>query len=56
MRAVETHHHSLDDPGLCIVCGADAYGVEPDARRYRCDHCDSNGVYGAEELMIMVAP
>jgi hypothetical protein len=23
--------------GFCTACGADAYGVEPDARRYECE-------------------
>jgi hypothetical protein len=42
----------LDDPGFCIICGADAYGVEPDARRYVCEACGERGVYGAEELAL----
>ena len=41
------------DLGFCIACGADAEGVEPDARRYRCDPCGEHKVYGAEELVIM---
>ena len=41
------------DVGFCIACGADAEGVEPDARRYRCDACGEHKVYGAEELAIM---
>lgn len=38
--------------GLCIECGDQAYGVEPDARRYRCESCGANAVYGVEELLI----
>ena len=38
------------DLGFCIYCGADRYGVEPDARRYHCESCGRKGVYGAEEL------
>ncbi len=38
--------------GFCIECGEQAYGVEPDARRYRCESCGANAVYGAEELLI----
>jgi hypothetical protein len=41
--------------GFCTACGAEAYGVEPDARRYRCDCCDAFAVYGAEELLLMYA-
>ena len=38
--------------GFCIECREQAYGVEPDARRYRCESCGANAVYGAEELLI----
>lgn len=54
LAAVERHQTTLDDPGFCVACGADADGVEPDARRYICDACGHPGVYGAEELAIMV--
>ena len=43
----------LDDIGGCTACGETAYGVEPDARRYECDHCGAKRVYGAQELMLM---
>ena len=39
--------------GFCINCGAEAYGVEPDARKYECEECGLHQVYGAEELLIM---
>jgi hypothetical protein len=43
----------LDSPGICICCGQDAEGVEPDARAYRCESCGARGpVYGAAELLI----
>lgn len=38
--------------GFCLECRAEAIGVEPDARRYRCEACDARAVYGAEELLI----
>lgn len=41
-----------DQRGYCVGCGAEATGVEPDARRYECDVCDQPMVYGAEELML----
>jgi hypothetical protein len=50
--AVERSHTSLDNPGFCIACGADADGVEPDARGYECEHCGAHKVYGAEELLM----
>lgn len=43
-----------DGAGLCIYCGNDQYGCEPDARRYPCESCGFDGVYGAEELLIHV--
>jgi len=44
---------SGDYMGFCIRCGAEAFEVEPDARKYECDICGENAVYGAEELLIM---
>ena len=38
--------------GFCVECGDRAYGVEPDARRYRCEACGAQAVFGAEELLI----
>ena len=42
-----------DNEGFCIACGEEAYGVEPDARKYECESCGKPKVYGAEELLIM---
>lgn len=42
-----------DNLGFCLACGADAFGVEPDARKYECDECGAHRVYGAEEVLIM---
>lgn len=38
--------------GFCKGCGAEAYGVEPDARNYECDECGERKVFGAEELIM----
>jgi hypothetical protein len=46
---------SDESRGFCLACGADAYGVEPDARGYECEECGASKVYGAEECLIMVA-
>jgi len=51
LAAVERHNTSLDNPGFCLACGAEAHGVEPDARRYVCESCGMRAVYGAEEVM-----
>lgn len=42
-----------DSQGFCLACGADAYGVEPDARQYECEACGSPKVYGIPELLMM---
>ena len=53
--AVQRSHQLLDNPGFCTLCGEEAEGVEPDACRYACEACGEPGVYGAEELLIMMA-
>tara|TARA_R100000306_G_C4376099_1_gene142026 strand:+ start:2724 stop:2909 length:186 start_codon:yes stop_codon:yes gene_type:complete len=39
--------------GFCLSCGDEAYGVEPDARKYECESCGDFQVHGAEEILIM---
>lgn len=46
--------NTLDNPGFCLACGAEAEGVEPDARRYECESCGEEAVYGASELLLHV--
>jgi hypothetical protein len=53
--AVERHGTSLDDPGFCLACGADAEGVEPDTRKYECEACGERAVFGAEEVLPYLA-
>jgi DnaJ-class molecular chaperone len=55
-RITETAQQAQSDtsyPGICIVCGGDTEGVEPDAEKYTCPHCGCPGVYGAEQLYFM---
>ena len=40
--------------GFCLECGAEASGVEPDARNYECESCGANRVFGAEEVLLMM--
>lgn len=56
IEAVQRHHSSLDNPGFCIECGADAEGCEPDAERYECESCGKRAVYGAEQLLLIATP
>ena len=48
MRRIET----LDNPGICLICGNEQGGCEPDARNYTCESCGAEQVYGAEELIL----
>jgi predicted RNA-binding Zn-ribbon protein involved in translation (DUF1610 family) len=38
--------------GFCTACGEEVSGVEPDARKYKCESCGKKAVYGAEELLM----
>ena len=42
-----------DNGGYCLKCKEEAYGVEPDARKYECEECGAHAVYGIEELLTM---
>ena len=53
--AVERCMTMLDDPGFCLHCGTDADGCEPDARHHKCDSCGRLTVFGAEEVLLMIA-
>lgn len=55
MSAVKRRDSSLDNPGFCVACGHEQDGCEPDAVQYECEECQRNCVYGAEELLIMMA-
>jgi hypothetical protein len=39
--------------GFCIHCGAEKECCEPDAKKYKCDECNTFNVYGSEELILM---
>jgi hypothetical protein len=54
-EAVKRAMSSLDNPGFCTACGEEAEDVTPDARRDECESCGKPAVYGAEELLIMLA-
>ena len=54
-EAVYRRMTTLDNPGLCLDCGQEADGCEPDARHYRCDSCGFRAVFGADEILLMIA-
>ncbi len=53
--AVERTMHDQENLGFCVRCGAEVDGVEPDADRYTCDVCKTPTVFGAENLLLMMA-
>lgn len=53
---IEYQSQGFDSSGLCIRCMEEVEGVEPDACGYRCEECDTWTVYGAEEVLLSVAP
>jgi hypothetical protein len=54
MSEGEYRDHRDEYNGLCIACGAVAYGdTEPDAENYKCEVCGKDRVQGIENLMIM---
>lgn len=46
---------TLDNPGFCLACHAEAEGCEPDAEQYLCESCGEPAVYGAAEILIAIA-
>ena len=51
MQAIEDDDHT----GYCTACGASQGELEPDARERICLNCGAAAVYGAEELLVMLA-
>ena len=43
-EAVERELTTLDNPGFCLACGAEADGCEPDAEQYPCESCGEPAV------------
>ena len=53
MTLAQYQEHSDNNDGFCTHCGAEQYGVEPDAKGYECDECGRCKVYGLDELLLM---
>lgn len=49
-QVTEADEHNV---GFCVACGAGRDCCEPDARRYHCDECGRDQVYGAAEIALM---
>jgi Zn finger protein HypA/HybF involved in hydrogenase expression len=44
---------SADNEGFCLACGNTQTGIEPDAKKCKCDSCGAMKVYGNESLALM---
>lgn len=51
LAAAEESMFGMGSTGFCRACGAEQEGCEPDARRYTCENCGEDEVYGAAELL-----
>ena len=56
LRLAERQMFGLEDPGICVACGEETNGVEPDARGYECEACGKRAVYGAQEILFHLIP
>ena len=52
LALAESEAYGLENPGICLSCGEEADGCEPDARGYECEGCGEKAVYGAAEIMV----
>lgn len=48
MRTART----VDNPGMCLACGSEQDGCDPDAEGDTCDECGESCVMGAEQILI----
>ena len=51
MVLAESQAFGLENPGICLACGADADGCEPDAEGYTCEECGEPQVSGAAQIL-----
>lgn len=54
-QLAEESMFGMGNAGICITCGDECEGVEPDAREYVCESCGEATVYGAEELLMSIS-
>lgn len=48
----EIDEEDIDGIGICYVCGAENYGLEPDAEAAECEHCGAEAVFGFMHFML----
>jgi len=51
--ALEILEAGEDCVGICLNCGNEQEGVEPDAEGYRCGECGQHRVAGCEQILLM---
>lgn len=49
---IEESETGLGNPGICLACGEETEGCDPDAERYECDCCGKKTVFGAEQALL----
>ena len=52
--ALEILELGYDNRGVCLKCGEEQYGVEPDAEGYQCEACGAMEVAGAEQIILLM--
>lgn len=54
IRLTAEQYQEADDEcsGFCRSCGEQQWGVEPDARGYRCESCGAMRVCGVADLLL----
>lgn len=52
IEIVKENNSSLSNIGVCLACGNEQDGCEPDMRKGNCEICNKNEVYGAEEILL----
>ena len=50
----ESQMFGLENPGICLACGEERDGCEPDAEGYECYECGEMRVMGVTELMMII--
>lgn len=55
MTESEYFENTESNNGWCVHCKEVTAigGIEPDARKYRCEKCSNQAVYGIEEALMM---